>query len=57
MLRICSFRKHDHPKLNIIPNADLGFVISGEDMEALKNVEKIRDYGEHGGFPVFGGKM
>ncbi|CUO59984.1 Uncharacterized oxidoreductase MSMEG_2408 [[Eubacterium] contortum] len=43
----------EHMKIN----ADLGFVISGEDMEALKNVEKIRDYGEHGGFPVFGGKM
>ena len=38
-------------------NADVGFVISQEDMELLKNVEKIKDYGEHGFFPVFGGKM
>ena len=26
-------------------------------MEALKKVEHIKDYGEHGFFPVFGGKM
>lgn len=38
-------------------NADVEFVISDEDMEALKNVELIKDYGEHGFFPVFGGKM
>lgn len=38
-------------------NADVEFVISDEDMEVLKNVEHIKDYGEHGFFPVFGGKM
>ena len=38
-------------------NADVDFVISDEDMEILKNVENIKDYGEHGFFPVFGGKM
>ena len=38
-------------------NADVDFVISDEDMEALKNIEHIKDYGEHGFFPVFGGKM
>lgn len=38
-------------------NADVEFVISEEDMEALKHVEKIKDYGAHGFFPVFGGKM
>ena len=38
-------------------NADVNFVISDEDMEVLKNVEKIKNYGEHGFFPVFGGKM
>ena len=27
------------------------------NLEALKNVEHIKDYGEHGFFPVFGGKM
>jgi diketogulonate reductase-like aldo/keto reductase len=38
-------------------NADVDFVISNEDMEILKHVEKIRDYGESGKFPVFGGKL
>ncbi len=38
-------------------NADVEFVISDEDMKILKNIEKIKDYGEHGFFPVFGGKM
>ncbi|GIN57343.1 hypothetical protein J8TS2_16620 [Lederbergia ruris] len=37
-------------------NAELDFVISDEDMETLKNVEHIQDYGEHSFFPVFGGK-
>lgn len=37
-------------------NADIEFVISEEDMESLKAVEKIKDYGEHSVFPVFGGK-
>ena len=26
-------------------------------IEALKNLEHIKDYGEHGFFTVFGGKM
>ena len=43
----------DHMK----SNADVEFVISDEDMKVLKNVEHIKDYGEHGFFPVFGGKM
>lgn len=37
-------------------NADVDFVIMDEDMEVLKNTEKIKDYGEFSGFPVFGGK-
>lgn len=37
-------------------NADLHFVIDETDMETLKNVERIQDYGEHSFFPVFGGK-
>ena len=36
-------------------NADVDFEISGEDMETLKNVNQIEDYGEHSAFPVFGG--
>lgn len=38
-------------------NAMLDFTISDEDMEALKNIKHIKNYGEHSGFPVFGGKM
>lgn len=38
-------------------NADVDFVISDEDMELLKDVEKIEIYGEHGFFPVFGGRL
>lgn len=43
----------DHMKAN----ADVDFTISDEDMEILKQVEKIKDYGKHSIFPVFGGKM
>ncbi len=38
-------------------NAELDFVISDEDMELLKNIEHIKDYGDHSFFPVFGGKF
>ncbi len=38
-------------------NADIEFEITNEDMEILKNIEHIKDYGAHGFFPVFGGKM
>lgn len=37
-------------------NAAVDFVISDEDMELLKNMEHIKDYGEHSIFPVFSGK-
>lgn len=43
----------DHMKTN----ADVDFEISQEDMEKLKNVEPMKDYGEAGMFPVFGGKL
>ncbi|MEC0206963.1 aldo/keto reductase [Paenibacillus lautus] len=43
----------DHMRIN----AELDFVISDADMENLKNVEHIQDYGEHSFFPVFGGKL
>lgn len=36
-------------------NADVDFAISNEDMETLKSVNEIADYGEHSAFPVFGG--
>jgi diketogulonate reductase-like aldo/keto reductase len=35
-------------------NADVGFEIAAEDMEALKNAKPIEDYGEANVFPVFG---
>lgn len=38
-------------------NADLNFTISDEDMEFLKNIAHIGDYGESKMFPVFGGKL
>ena len=38
-------------------NASVDFVISNEDIEILKHLEKIKDYGEYGIFPVFGGKL
>ena len=38
-------------------NGDVDFTISDEDMEILKHVERIKDYGKHSIFPVFGGKM
>ncbi|WP_214823681.1 aldo/keto reductase [Exiguobacterium algae] len=38
-------------------NAILDFTISDEDMETLKHVEKIKDYGEARVMPVFGGKL
>lgn len=37
-------------------NADVNFNISGEDLNTLKNFEKIKDYGEYSFFPVFSGK-
>jgi len=37
-------------------NADLDFVISGEDMEFLRNMELIENYGEASMFPVYKGK-
>lgn len=36
-------------------NADIDFVISDADMDVLINMERIKDYGEHSRFPVFGG--
>lgn len=38
-------------------NAEVDFVISQEDMEILKNVERIKDYGDASIMPVFGGKL
>lgn len=38
-------------------NAELDFVISEDDMDALKTIEPIKDYGDASMFPVYGGKL
>lgn len=38
-------------------NAEVDFEISETDMNVLKNVEPIKDYGEASQFPVYGGKI
>lgn len=38
-------------------NTQVDFIISDADMEVLKNLEHIKDYGESSFFPVFGGKL
>lgn len=38
-------------------NADVNFEITKDDIEILKRVETIKNYGEYGIFPVYGGKM
>ena len=38
-------------------NAAVDFVISDADMEALKKVERIKNYGDASQFPVYGGKL
>lgn len=37
-------------------NAGVDFVIGDEDMQVLKNLDTIKDYGTYSHFPVFGGK-
>lgn len=44
-------------KEHMMSNANVDFTISEEDMELLKNVERIKDYGDSSFFPVFGGKF
>ncbi len=38
-------------------NAEVDFVISEGDMDVLKKMEKIKDYGDASMMPVFGGKL
>lgn len=38
-------------------NAELDFMISDEDMESLKSIKKIENYGDASFFPVYGGKL
>ncbi|MCA9660738.1 MAG: hypothetical protein KC486_20520, partial [Myxococcales bacterium] len=38
-------------------NAAVDFTIADDDMELLKNLPRIADYGEASVMPVFGGKL
>ena len=38
-------------------NAEVDFTISDEDMDFLKNIDLIKDYGQASIFPVYGGKI
>lgn len=38
-------------------NSEIDFVISDEDMDTLKHLDKMEDYGEFGVFPVYGGRL
>lgn len=38
-------------------NAEIDFVISDEDMDRLKKLEHIKNYGDSSFFPVYGGKL
>jgi len=42
---------------HIAANAQLDFVISETDMEILKKMHTLKDYGDANVFPVYGGKM
>ena len=48
--------KTDNPN-HMKSNSELDFIISDKDMETLKNIQPIKDYGESGILPVFGGKL
>ena len=48
--------KSENPK-HIRSNADVDFEISDDDMEQLKNLDQIKDYGDASVMPVFGGKL
>lgn len=54
-LGMVSLPKTGNPQ-HMKDNATVDFVISDADMETLKHVEKIKDYGEYTFFPVFSGK-
>ncbi|GMA44025.1 hypothetical protein GCM10025853_14820 [Tetragenococcus halophilus subsp. halophilus DSM 20339] len=44
--------KSENPD-HIRSNADLDFEISAEDLNKLKQMDRIKDYGDSSGFPVF----
>jgi len=54
-LGLAAIPKTSNPE-HMKANAACDFVITEDDMEKLKQVEHIQDYGEYSRFPVFGGK-
>jgi diketogulonate reductase-like aldo/keto reductase len=54
-LHLLPLPKTAHPQ-HMKTNAEVNFVVSEEDMEFLKNMQPIEDYGEHSKFPVYGKK-
>jgi len=54
-LGLISLPKTANPE-HMRSNAAIDFAISSEDMETLKSMKKIRDYGEFSSFSVFSGK-
>lgn len=55
-LNMLPLPKTANPK-HMESNADVNFEISAQDMETLKNAERIKNYGDASLFPVYGGKM
>ena len=41
---------------HMLENAKVDFEISEQDMEILKSIKPLKDYGEYSSFPVFSGK-
>lgn len=55
-LGVVSLPKTGNPE-HMKNNAEVDFEITQEDMDFLKQIEKIESYGESGCFPVYGGKL
>jgi len=55
-LGLVALPKTSNPE-HMAENADVDFEISEEDMNALKSIEHIGDYGQYSYFPVFSGKI
>jgi diketogulonate reductase-like aldo/keto reductase len=55
-LGLISLPKTENPE-HMKSNAQVDFEIGNEDMETLKTIEPIKDYGASSIFPVYGGKM
>lgn len=53
MLPLPKTANRDHMR----ENADLDFVIAADDLEALKGIAHLENYGDASHFPVFSGKL